>query len=153
MLLLLMLLLLLRLVGYTAVLWRRRQRCGYQIDIDVEVLMCRRRLMRGIISPTTAAGIVHRLLIMRRRRRRIRGGVRIHIHLIRRQQRRGGGISGRIQALRGRIIRGRSVQSSPGSSGLRLSKAPLSFDRPAVLLGVGGVVVGRGRVLGGVVVL
>ncbi len=141
---LLLLMLLLRLVGDSAVvLWRRRwrQRGGYQIDIDVEVLMCRRRLVRGIISPTAAARIVHRLLIMRRRRR-IRGGVRIHIHLIRRQQRRGGGISGGIQALRGRIVRGRSVQSSPGSSGLRLSKPSLSFDRPAVLLGVGGVVVG-----------
>ncbi len=141
--LLLMLLLLLRLVGdATAVLWRRRwQRGGYQIDIDVEVLMCRRRLM-WIISPTAAARIVHRLLIMRRRRRRIRGGgVGIHIHLIRRQQWRGGGISRRIQALRGRIVRGRSVQSSP-ASGLRLSKPRLSFDRPAVLLGVGGVVVG-----------
>ncbi len=143
--LLLLMLLLLRLIGDAAVLWRRRrrQRRGYQIDIDVEVLMGRRRLVRGIISPT-AAGIVHRLLIMRRRRR-IRGSIGIHIHLVRRQQRRGGGISGRIQALRGRIVRGRSVQSSPGSSGLRLSKAPratLSFDRPAVLLGVGGVVVG-----------
>jgi len=149
--LLLLMLLLLRLIGDAAVLWRRRrQRRGYQIDIDVEVLMCRRRLMR-VISPTTA-WIVHRLLIMRRRRRRIRRGVRIHIHLIRRQQRRGGGISGRIQALRGRIVRGRSVQSSP-ASGLRLSKPSLSFDRAAVLLGVGGVVVWRGRVLGGVVVL
>ncbi len=139
--LLLLMFLLLRLIADAAVLWRRRrwQRGGYQIDIDVEVLMCRRRLM-WIISPTTAAGIVHRLLIMRRRRRWIRGGVGIHIHLIRRQQWRGGGISGRIQALRGRIVRGRSVQSSP-ASGLRLSKAPLSFDRPAVLL-VGGVVVG-----------